>query len=429
MENSRSAINLILAAGFRALIYIAAAIALPALSPHPASAESQVWGAGLYGSNGSCGSGAMIAPDLVVTNAHVARTICPSGRCNDVRIRVLPLKADGSGTTLLFSELATVRRLAFPDLALLSIHGCRNCPHSAAATYREPAGAEQVKMIGAPRCAPPRTDAGLLRSSDGELQSDLQADFGNSGSGIWGADGALLGIVDEVANPLRAVRSWITGARFTPRIIPILSNKALLTGDLSESLLGQARLLVQYQQRALRASSTLERARLASEIISAVEDLRLQIAQSASPPPELEPLGTPNRPLNELNFSEADRALIGAQLVVAASLEQFGVYDGSQRRLAISALPKELQQAAEAFDSGGFMGMTRFTLAAAAAAAAGIVLLAVIWGASVGAAFALFGRLRDPLIVGFCAWPLSLLWLWILARRRRRLADAPVKSS
>jgi hypothetical protein len=279
------------------LLSIAFALAMPALCPRavqgdglPAAEPPPLAAVVLLSSaaNNVCGTGFIGRDGRIVTNKHLADSLCPTGPCTDLRIR----RSAGLDRPADIPVIAAAPRVraAVPALDVAVIDP--GTPPTAAPPHRIAAAdaislggpsknGDEVTTLGFPRCGPLRLSRGRVLTTDQiRLATDLRGAPGQSGAPILNRAGAATGIVDEATDIGAALTALATGGTIELRGRRLDTLDSILTA--ADQRIPQLHLLLDLV-RSHRSAPRGARLRVALDFVIAAEDI-VEAARAASPP-------------------------------------------------------------------------------------------------------------------------------------------------
>ncbi len=386
--------------------------------------------------NNACATGFILPNGLVLTNAHVARALCPFGACEDVSA----FRAGAIGELpkqKLASQGITIRTvIPALDVAFLDMHSSEPLTGVFAQTA-PPAIQTEVHSLGFPKC-------GALSVSDGKILSQGTLNFGtslsgahgSSGSPVFNAQGDLLGIVAESDSISGGLLSLISDYKFEAVAMRADRALALGTSDPRALLEKQSDLLLEHYRTGLRLMPAFQRSRAAVSFIGAVEALKDEIIFASEFPERVAflPLGQSARYISEVEITPSTSLMRSlATLVLAYNLEVKGPFLTPLQRLNVDSLFEALNKRGLPSDLLGEWKDLLMTSAASSypglelygmTIVAEILIIAVIVvGALMLSAGYVYGRLRGSRLKRFL-WSAACFIIWpiplFVALRQRR---------
>lgn len=183
--------------------------------------------------NFPCATGFILDNGDILTNAHVTRSICPLGRCNDIQaFRAKDMGAEA--TEKLPIKLEIKKEIVSFDVAKLEQLGENKILGNFKTDFPSLKLKSAVASLGFPRC-------GKLAFSKGEITdlgpiqfyTTIDGSHGSSGSPIFDEQNKLVGIVDQSTSLTGALASLGWGAHFPLRAVGI-ANAYSIINDVDE---------------------------------------------------------------------------------------------------------------------------------------------------------------------------------------------------
>ena len=183
------------------------------ISPDPTAAVLQLR------SQNACATGFLLNDGRVVTNAHVARSICPFGDCQQLSV----LRADAVGGQPAPVDVGAVTVLAsYPalDLAILQLATPPHFPSPFTLQAPPAALGATGTTLGFPNCSALERSVGQVIDSDPlGFRTTTPVSHGSSGSPVVDDRYQVIGIVSEVTGVLPAIGSFVLGSRADARAV------------------------------------------------------------------------------------------------------------------------------------------------------------------------------------------------------------------
>lgn len=380
----------------------------------------------------ACGTAVMTSDQQIVTAAHLAKSICSTTNCSDLKL----FKSAGPGHTatqpVQFDKIILKKELAIFDLSIFEVSGI-SPNHSTRLTKKGPTALEPVKVFGFPKC-------GRLAISTGEIEeiNPLQIMTtagglpGNSGSPLLNSKNELIGIITNTPSIWQSVLALSIGRHASLRAAPIDLIQTLARADDSTVALKQLEVLDNYYRTSVANQKAGKRLSSGLDFLSIVERLKDWIAQADVDLNNFRPLFIANtllfsEPL-KINSSKNQRLFEAAELIAAAyaiegrafldnnlSLQNFDnwllAFNQTDRSVEHKEAVETLIKGAQ---KSGYMGFFINALARVFWLAFPITLLLLFWSWSLGHVFASVGgtkpkRFAIMLVVAFLFWPISYL--------------------
>ena len=399
----------------------------------------------------TCATGFITSSGELITNAHVSASLCPHGRCRDVRIfRATSLGGPGS-IGLPHDGVTVSREFAAFDIAVLEAawknpDQRRSAPGVFKLSAFSGSRSAAVYSLGFPRCqALELTQGRIERENMITLQTSTLGSHGSSGSPVFLEDFSVVGVVNQSSSVLQAVSSLIFGTHFKNRAVKADLIRNALNFDEQAALTYQAGTLLRLYRDETAVRRGFARMMDGYNFLATVESLRRQVL--AQPAFTAVGLHTPfaglgeyppfslSRVPPELSRVDPGVAMLLQEIVVVYNLELHGPYrallkpitpDELEVFLQTLAVPKEvtldLRQLFRYAQESGFRGLELQTIMLATLALAAFFALLIVWAFSMGHVFTAAGgtrmtRLGKSLLVGLVLWPLSLAVFHMLPRR------------
>ena len=232
------------------------------------------------GSEEHCGTAFFLDSKNFVTNAHVARALCPSGSCE---LKLIETSAGRPEQTLRSS--ATVKKISFAlDLAILELKG-QSWPGPGVQIGPSPRIGDTAEVVGYPACGTQQSTTGKITELDSfHLSADAKSLPGNSGSPILNSASELIGILSRSDTFAEGIAARLFGKPHPSRGIPIgvfdtwrkLEGRAAIQYEID--------VLLQYQREELPKIQGSRRAMEGLAFISGVEGVRDDLLRSPETP-------------------------------------------------------------------------------------------------------------------------------------------------
>lgn len=415
-------------------------------------------------SSGACATAAAISSSRLITNAHVARLVCPYNDCGGLKAYRAP--NFGAPASL---EVPTGKiKLEFISNALdIAFLRSEQPQELATVQFATPRASEEVYVLGFPRC-------GVLTQSSGSIQkltnihihTDAQSAHGSSGSLAFDTQGQAIGLLDQSDSLLGAINSLLTGKTFPARAV---------RGDIVEKLLArvkemeapgtrsvvegkaasavsspnlawdwliteEAQLLLEFYRTEVFNKAEKERTWPAMSFMSLIDGLRSDLLAFGSAYDAQIFLATGDYPstLTQVPLAKTPQAELLERLLLAHNIEykgafeqlltplHFGRWEEALRRSArsaeqISALAELMKPAVEAHRQGLVRTLTRW----GALIVLSVMLALSLWCLSLGFIWNWFNGsfIRKVIASTLFAvtWPVSLLVFALPRAARNKL--------
>ena len=396
----------------------------------------------LVSPSGSCATGFFVASNTILTNAHVARALCPADHCAGVEISWASNAGERASNQMHPSAISIVASSRALDLALLAVDGV-SPPGALPLIPAKIVNGAALQVLGFPSCGPLTKNIGTLSSiSSIALETTLPVSFGSSGSPILTPEGGFVGVVMQSASVLGAIRSHLLGGDFGARAVPASVVVEWIGGNPEDRITLSAKALFEYYIHDVQPVEGFSRLWRGYEFLTLVEFLRWDAARSGENSPSTTTLlGAGSFPDELMALPPPPpRGTSAFLLALAASIESKGLHNGALRPLSPSMFERplsntdvETQRAAtDLVDRAArlnYPGYELMLLSGVIVVGGACVLLSAIWGFSIGIVWsALSGGFLSRLfrvILFAVAWPLSIGIAVILLRRRRGPRVAP----
>jgi V8-like Glu-specific endopeptidase len=398
----------------------------------------------LVRNNRSCGSGVLLDSNTILTNAHLARSLCRGERCQDITVARAKALGTRASQVLLKQQSISVEYLSHTfDAALLrsntSLTGATNPLRFAPASEELAIKGLAIQLLGFPRCRVLRATRGTITSETNlRFTTDAQGSHGSSGSPIFNLRFELIGLVDEAATIREALTDAAFNSGFSLRAV-----KATHIEEL-QNLDGDNRISYILQQLQRFLSSSLDglppraRALRALRLDSGLRDLQRDGVQYSEDPQVLSALLAANDYPTRFIWSapQTSLALSAEAVALQYSLERYGLSAAFLQPLHAEMLTKHLSATkgklpqspdiisrVERLSDSGYRGYQSELLLAGMPIALAILMLVAAWCWSLGTVFAwsrggFLRRVFLSTLVGVLLWPISLFVFWYIAGRR-----------
>lgn len=387
--------------------------------------------------NGTCGTGFVSDGGLVVTNAHVVRALCPTGKCKDVQL----LQASGIGNRPLV-PVATAQlhvEQTLPALDVAFLRADTGIDTSGIKVREEPPReGETAITLGYPKCGALTESRGNITDVESlRFASTTRGAHGSSGSPVFDENFQLIGIVAESASISGGLLSLVTDYRF--ETVSMRADKALSLRGLSSSasIAKQAELLLEYYRQHVRNLRGTQRMRAGVAFTAAFEGLQDQVLFAGEPTDAFYRFAFAGQHLDYLTQtlppenSEASRSI--STLVLAYNVEVNGAYqqplvavkmdqlfEAIRANKVPSAVVDDWREIISYAAESDFPGMELYGLflAGLTSVVAVLVLSVLAWsmGYTFGTMPGSFAKRLLWMLANFVMWPIPP-WL---ARRRKR---------
>ncbi len=414
--------------------------------------STPIVGQGESQSASTCATGFAIDANSVLTNAHVARSLCPTSACNGASIAV----AKGLGVTPRSVEASVElgAELGSLDIAKIILEAPLAGSRSSSEEIATPHIGDAVRVIGFPGCSTLQVRRGKITAvEESSFLVDARTNLGGSGSIVVSEAGKLIGLVTQgslsSASSIPFLLQRLGGSDFEVSVARLDVVVQLLQLPTLQRVQRESLALLSRYSAAgaapgksigfldtldiLSRTERMKRALLreprslttSGEVLfSALSRLGEQRLVSAQ---DWEPVGQLS--LDAPAFGEL-LALYSMELWGNPNLSTITKPEGGSQLAALRQTLTQARQrflAAHAEEYGDDVALSssfysrqvrRFTGVIVAC-----VLLFLIWLLSTGFVFArssggLFRRMGIAVLVALCAWPLSLV-VWVWSRRNK----------
>jgi len=420
----------LLSIGLSCIPLLALASPQGSISPDPTAAILQLR------SQTACATGFLLDDGLVVTNAHVANSVCPLGDCRQLAV----LRADAVGSEPRPIDVGTVSiEQTYPalDIALLHLELPPHFPSPF--TLRAPPAAlgGSVTTLGFPNCAALERSVGQIIESDPiGFRTSAPVSHGSSGSPIIDDRFQVVGIVSEVTGVLPAIGSLVFGWRADARAIRAEHLEALRqTRSPAAALALEARLVNEFASTLwpLSAPSRLLRS---FHLFSSLEGLAASATLSEPTAARLLFSSTQSfdswSALTGIDWADPELKTLD-QTALVQLCEEHGLQSRPSVPLSLEALQSALLRSGRPADhvetlislaascsQGGYPGAALTGITYAVGALGTLLFISLLWGTSVGYLYARLqgGRKRRVALCALAAltWPVSVI-AWFVTRR------------
>lgn len=384
--------------------------------------------------NGVCATGFLLSDGTLVTNAHVTRTLCPSGSCLGVELLRAPHLGSAATQTLAITKASIIRELPVLDVSFLKLEGA-NLPVGFFSSATSALPGSEVYSLGYPKCGALSLSEGKIDSLDSlKLSTTTRAAHGSSGSPIFNSDFKLIGIAEESESIAGGFLSMFSD--YTFETIALRADVALELRGISDDalLLTQADALLENYRTSVRTLSGLERARAAISFVAAVEGIRDALLFTPGREQELKVMAALGqyldyipRLLPEVSQSELLNRL--QSLVLAYNLELKGahqqfmiparsetIFESLDRSVVPVKMREEFKELIIFAVRNGYQGLELYGLLLGLKLTMLAIVALCILGWSMGYVFAgSRGGFFKRLLWAFSAlvlWPLPVLAIW-----------------
>ena len=403
-----------------------AARAAPAAAPLPSVVM-------LSAPDGACGTGVLLSAGRILTNTHVAATLCPTFHCRDITVEASSAPGETARHAYGYSELYIEQNLGVFDLAVLRLDPAPTTSGVLNIAEKITAAGSRISLLGFPSCEALTVSQGAVEQAGIlHLYTTAAGTFGSSGSAILNESNELVGIADESSSVPDALLALAVGHKFALRGVNVVALRELLAKSGEDLINAELRLLLQYYLAEVMPRSDMARYRLGFGFLTMVEDLKSDLAQQRAPVRYSAPFLAANSHVHKflsLPFAEiAPEALLVA---LARIREDDGFLAEGFRPVTTQQIRQVIGPYLTGDNSSQFerllggprpIGITYRAAFLGAWIAAAILLIAILWAFSVSQVYfrtrgGLLRRLLAAAAVGVCVWPIS--WIAWLARRTR----------
>lgn len=295
----------------------------------------------------ACGTGFSLSPGSVITNYHLAKTLCPENDCDNLRAYIS--QNTGSPATEVFPlSKAKIRRF-FSGLDIAFISSTENAPdygsfEELGIVTQKLKESLKLNVFGYPRCKE-------LKSSEGEIVSlnplrlDLSASgaHGSSGSLVITPEGKLIGIVDEATSIWGGLKGKLLGSDFKLRALRLNIIKDISRAKDSKKAQIFALALYQYYQ-SFADTKGFSRYIYAADFQRLTEDFKQLFAETSKVPAAHTYITTLNsnwHSLFELNYAtllelfSTETFKLFLLITISEKLERIGLDEATEQKLLL----------------------------------------------------------------------------------------------
>lgn len=414
---------------------------------HPAYAQSDQEHASIaqvvrLESGSGCGTGVMLQEGYVLTAHHVVAQPCVSGECVGLSIHRAP-RVGSPATELVEGTPKMLRSSPAFDLALLQVDSAAQGEPQLPTIPMAPGAT--LFSYSFPGCGALTLTSGAAEDTRSPLvKTSLLGSFGSSGAPVFDEQGALVGMADQAAEVVGAIRARVSGTPFSLRVVTMEAIAAILSAAPELQCTVEAEQLVAHYQHQVQQHGGVRRALMGLEFLKTARTLLPCAGHEGFPRAALAHVLQRGSSLDYLlaaPFEDSRTMRAFESLVLSYNLEEGGPYLAPLQRihpqrvsaaLARSGRPQahleHLEQLLSSAASSRYPGLEMFGWVATLL----LLALGVAWGASAGAVFAttqggLLRRLGVTLFAQLVLWPVSLLFLGVARRRptRRKRTSSP----
>jgi len=384
-------------------------------------------------SSAKCGTGFFIEDGrTLVTNAHLARSLCSNQRCPGVALR----SANAEQATEAEQALKDLTvQAVFPaiDIALLELPPGERNPNALKFSSATPQYGAVVTMIGFPGCADPVTTSGNIHDlNEIWFNSGANGTGGSSGSPILNSHGEVIGVGFQVDSFLSLFTDLWGSGSYNLRAIRSDVIQALREVAKSARIKSEAALLLEFYSHSVATSSGLTRLHRGVFFLNSARSLVNLVASETE---DIELLRAANLVdrwpdalwQNTHPIPSSQQGKIMERLAFAANIEARGPIDHSLHRLDSSKVSSALQAQGRSADEIKHLlellpspgarqipGTLPTLLFTAALITTATVVFIVAWSWSLGYVYARASggrakRLAISLLVALAIWPVSLI--------------------
>ncbi len=270
--------------------------------------------------NNLCGSG-ILHKNLLITNAHVANTLCIKENCLSTSL----VAADGREFTYAEGKIRLLKIAPVFDLAILKLQEPVFPLEDSYPRLKE--SQNELRSLSFPGCGELRFSDGkvLHQSSALYITTSLSLRHGSSGGAVFDKNADLYGIIAESEDISGAARSIISGQDFSAtRIIPVKLLDQVLNLPEAELFDAQSKVLLDFYLSQVVKQQKISRIAEAARFLGKVRELALGSINNHSSTILLAGLSSAPYP-----FFASEKTVLPASSIalgLAASIEKNGLY-------------------------------------------------------------------------------------------------------
>ncbi len=395
--------------------------------PLPSQVRSSV--VMLTAPNGACGSGVLLGDGRILTNAHVATTLCPTFQCEHISVEYSVAVGEPAQKQIPHESLRIERDIAVFDLSVLRLSPAPSTSTAPIFATQPPQPGDEVFLVGFPSCEILRVSRGSIKEVGLiHLQTDAKGTYGSSGSPIFNKNFELVGLADESRSLIPALIALSVGRDFELRGANLASLKPLFETPALNLIDQELTLLLSYYIAEVMPRQDFERYRLGLGFLTMVEELKADLAQQSAPTNYTLPFLTTNTHVQKfLSLPFANLSQESSLVALAKIREDDGFLREGFQTVSMEEIRRVLKPHLSLTNQAYLeklltpphpIGLTYRLLLLGLTATALLLFIAILWALSLSQVFyrsqgSRFSRLIKALAIGVFFWPLSwIIWLW-----------------
>ncbi len=182
---------------------------------------------------GICGSGFYIGEGRVITNAHVAKSVCEFGKCPKLEVFQGTPGHEGFSKKLEFGGITLERLIPSLDLALLQVQFKSAAPEPLTVSDSNVVQlSDAVSVAGFPLCKGfVRSEGTVVERRVDSFLTSATISKGSSGSAVLNRQGQVVGIITQSATIYEGLSGLLLGTSHRGRAVDAKYITLLVNGD------------------------------------------------------------------------------------------------------------------------------------------------------------------------------------------------------